>query len=119
MLKGRKFSRNEFLDREKREKDKVPITFNVMYHPAFSKIKSILSNIHLLLIPDSEHQKVFQDIQLVGFKNGKSIKNYLVRAKVRKLSSLDNPPGSFKCKSKRCEVCLSIKDVLRISVGIK
>ena len=44
---------------KKREKDKMPITFNVTYHPAFSEMKSILSNIHLLLTPDSKHLKVF------------------------------------------------------------
>ena len=110
VLKGRKFSRNELLDREKREKDKTPITFNVTYHPAFSKMKSILSDIHLLLTPDSEHRKVFEDIPLVGFKNGKSLKNYLVRAKVPKIYSPDNLPGSFKCKSKRCEVCTFMKE---------
>ena len=34
----------------------------------------------MLLAPDKEHEKVFADVPVVGFHNGKSLKDYLVRA---------------------------------------
>lgn len=52
---------------EKMEKERI-ITFNITYYPA----QKLLSKIHLLLIPNEEHRKVFFDIPTVGFKRGKS-----------------------------------------------
>ena len=43
-------------------------------------MRNILQELHLLLAPDKEHEKVFPDVPVVGFHNGKSLKDYLVRA---------------------------------------
>ena len=50
-------------------------------HIYFSKLKNILFRIHLLLTPDREHRKVFENAPIIGFKKGKSLKDILVRAK--------------------------------------
>ena len=39
----------------------------------------------LLLTPDREHGRVFEKIPIVGFRNAKSLKDILVRAKVAPL----------------------------------
>ena len=77
VLEGRKFNRNYLLDREKDEK-MTNLTLNIIYHPAFSKIKNILSKIHVILTHDQEHRKVFPNVPIVGFRNGQSLKNILV-----------------------------------------
>ena len=59
ILKARKFSRSEVLNKQKRVGNKNRFVFNITYHPVFSKLKNILSEIHLLLTPDREHGKVF------------------------------------------------------------
>ena len=57
------------------------------YYPIFSKLKNILSKIHLLLTLDRKHSKVFENIPIIGFKKGKSLKNILLRAKVPPLQT--------------------------------
>ena len=42
---------------------------------------------------------------MVGFSNGKSLKNILVRAVLPKTVSPTDIPGSKKCGKKNCEVC--------------
>ena len=34
-------------------------------------VRNISQELHILLTPDKEHKKVFQDIPVVGFRNGK------------------------------------------------
>ena len=53
---------------------------NITYYPVFQNIRNILQELHLLLAPDKEHKKVFPNVPVVGFRNGKSLKDYLVRA---------------------------------------
>ena len=47
-----------------------------------SKLKNVLSEIHLLLTPDREHGKVFGNIPIVEFRRAKSLQDILVRAKI-------------------------------------
>ena len=54
-----------------REVHKNNSVFNITYYPPFSKLKNILFKIHLLLTPDREHRKVFENVPLIGFKKGR------------------------------------------------
>ena len=40
---------------------------------------------HISLTTNKEHKKVFPDVPVVGFQNGKRLQDYLVRAKLSKL----------------------------------
>ena len=53
---------------------------NITYYPVFQNIRNILQELHLLLAPDKEHEKVFPNVPVVGFRNGKSLEDYLIRA---------------------------------------
>ena len=53
-----------------------------------------MEELHILLTPNKEHDKVYPDVPVVGFWNGNSFKDYLVRAKSSKLE-----------ESGRCEPC--------------
>ena len=44
---------------------------------------------NFLLAPDKEHKKVFPELPIVGLRNGKSLKDYLVRVALPKM---DNGP---------------------------
>ena len=44
-----------------------------------------------MLAPDKEHKRVFPEVPIMGFRNGKSLKGYLVRAALPKI---DNAGGS-------------------------
>ena len=81
-MKAIKFTRKDLLNQDSKTKGRNKLVFNFTYHPAYSKLKHILSNINLLLTPDAHHQKGFPEVPIVGFKRGKNLKDLLVRAKV-------------------------------------
>ena len=94
ILSTREHSRNDLLEKEKQQMSEKKLTFNIFYYPAFQNVRSIMEELHILLTPNKEHQKVFPDVPVVGFRNGKSLKDYLVTAKLSKLE-----------ESGRCEPC--------------
>ena len=51
-------------------------------YPVFQNVGNILQELHIILITDQEHKKVFQDIPVVGFCNGKSLKDHFVGVKL-------------------------------------
>ena len=64
-----------------------------------------MDELHILLIPSKEHKKLYPDVPVVVFRNGKSLKDYLVRANLPKLDE------SGRCepwRKKTCLVCDSI-----------
>ena len=104
MLRAGKHSRKDLLEREKTETSEPKLTFT--YYPVFQNITNILQELHLLLAPAKEHKKVFPNVPVVGFRNGKSLKDYLVRAALPKT----NETGRYKpCGKKTCLVCNSIR----------
>jgi len=109
ILRARKFSRNDLLNKEsKRDTKEGRLILNITYHPALSKLKSILSKIHILLSCDREHKEVFNDTPIVGFKNGKSLKQFLVRAKLPDVCNIENK--SSKCRKSNCKVCMFVEE---------
>ena len=75
------------------------LIFNITYYPAFQNVRSILEELQILLAPDKEHKKVFPEVPIVGFRNGKSLKEYLVRAALPKM---DNAGSSEPCGKGTC-----------------
>ena len=64
-----------------------------------------MEELHTLLTPNKEHRKVFPNVPVIGLLNGKSLKNFLVRAILPKL----NKSGRCKpCEKKASLVCDSI-----------
>ena len=87
ILKTRKYRKTELLHSQREKVHKNKLVFNITYYPNFSKLKNILSKIHLLLTLDRKHSKVFENVPIIGFKKGKSLKNILLRAKVPPLQT--------------------------------
>ena len=106
ILDARRLNRHELLHREKSEK-KQRLTLNIVYHPAFQNLNKLLRRIHVILTSDKEHQKVFGDIPIVGFRRGKSLKDMLVRAKVPPVVEIEGK--SEGCLKKSCSVCPHVK----------
>ena len=59
----------------------------------------------MLLTPNKENKKVFPNVPVIGFWNGKWLKDNLVRATLPKLMRLDDVNHVVK---KTCLVCDSI-----------
>ena len=61
-----------------------------------------MEKLQILLAPDKEHKNVFPEVPTVGFRHGKSLKDYLVRAVLPKM---DNAGGSEPCGKGTYQVC--------------
>ena len=46
-----------------------------------------MTRIHLLLTPDNEHNEVFRDVLVIGFRRAKSLNHIFVRAKVPQIKT--------------------------------
>ena len=73
------------------------------------KNRIILEELHIFLAPDEQYRKVCTDIPRIGFKNGKSLKDHLVRSVLPKKDVAGN---SSPCGGKRppCELCKLMKN---------
>ena len=90
------------LEKECNHQEENKLTFNITYYPEFQNTKTILEELQILLAPDKEHQKVFPNAPIVGFRNGKSLKDHLVRAS---FPILHSTLGSEPCEKRNCQVC--------------
>ena len=105
ILSSREHSRNDLFEKAKQQMSEKKLTFNITYYPAFENVRIIMERLHILLTLNKKHKKVFAGVPIVGFRNGKSLKDYLVRAKLSKLEE------SGRCEprgKKTCLVCDSI-----------
>ena len=112
ILSAREYSRNDLLENEKQQMSEKKLTFNISYYPAFQNVRSIMQELHTMLTPNKEHKKVFPDVHVVGFRNGKSLKENLVRAKLPKL---EESGRCEPCGRKPCSVCNSISTTTTFS----
>ena len=71
ILNTTKFTREDLLNQDSKTKGRSKLVFNFTYHPAYLKLKHILSNINLLLTPDAQHRKIFPEMPIAGFMRGK------------------------------------------------
>ena len=101
ILKARKYRRTELLNSQREEVYSNKLVFNITYYPIFSKLKKILFKIHLLLAPDREHRKAFENVPIIGFKKGKILKDILARAKIPPLKNKTGFCGL--CNKPRCK----------------
>ena len=78
ILRAREHSRNDLLEREKQQMSEQKLPFNITYYPAFQNVRGIMEELHILLTPNKKHKKVFPNVPVIGFRNGKSLKDFLV-----------------------------------------
>ena len=109
ILRARKISRNELLDKEKSQGNVSKLTFNVTYYPVFRHLKSQLKELHVILVCDEDHKKVFPEVPIIGFKNNKNLKSHLVRAA---LPDINEVGRCEPCGGKRppCQLCNNMKN---------
>ena len=106
ILRAQEHSRKDLLQNEKTDTSKPKLTFTITYYPNFQNVRNILQELDFLLTPDKEYKKVFPDVPVVRFRNGKSIKDYLVKAVLPKTKKNGR---CEPCWKKTCLVCNSIR----------
>ena len=50
------------------------LTFNITYYLVFQTIMSIMEELHILLTPSKEHEKVFPNAPVLGFGMARAIR---------------------------------------------
>ena len=72
-----------------------------------------MEELYMFLTPNKEHKKVFPNVLVIKFWNGKSLKDFLVRATLPKL----NESGRCEpCGKKICLVCDSISTATTFTI---
>ena len=71
-LWARKIPRNELLHKKKSQGNYSKLTFNVTYYAVFRHLNSQLKELHVILVHDEDHNKVFLEVSIIGFTFGKS-----------------------------------------------
>ena len=105
ILRAREHSRIDLLERKEQQLSEQKLTFNITCYPTFQNVRAIMEELHKLLTPNKEHSKVFPNVPVIGFRNGKSLKDFLARATLPKI----NRSGRCEpCGIKTCLVCDSI-----------
>ena len=107
VLRDREHSRESLLKNVKTESNQKKLTFNITYYPVFQNVRNILQELHILLILDQEHKKVFQNIPVARFRKSKGLKDNLVRAKIPNVEITGMPES---CGKGNCQVCDLICD---------
>ena len=95
---------------EKGNTDRIP--FTLTFHPHNHAVKSIILKNFKLLQNDSETSTIFSQPPLISFKRDKNIGNFLVRSSFQ----TNDQSGTFKCTRSRCQTCLFIHNVEKVSV---
>ena len=65
-------SRNTSL-REKPQMFEQKLLFNINYYTSVQSVRTIMEELHILLTPNEKHEKVFPNVPVIGFRNGKRI----------------------------------------------
>ena len=91
------------------------LTFKITYYPVFQNISNILQELHLLSFPGKKHKKVFSKVPVIEFRNGKSLKDYLVRAVLPQTNKTERCEPSGQ---KTCLVCDSIRSSKTITTKV-
>ena len=117
ILQAREHSRESLLEKVKSESDQNKLILNITYYPVFQNVRNILQELHVLLTPDQEHRKVFQDIAVVRFHNDKSLKDHLVRAKLPNVETTERSESCGKGNSHLCDFICDTDTFTTIACG--
>ena len=112
VLRGRAICRDDLLNRERTLQEKTQVSFNLTYYPVLKDVRKILKELHLSLTPHQVHKRVFSEVPIIGFKNAKSLKDYLVRAVLPQLDR-ESRSKPYEWANHSCEVCESVKDTAK------
>ena len=91
------------------QKSTTRVPMVVTYHPTLPNIGHILRELQPLLHCSDKCKKAVKEVPMVAFRRPKSLRDYLVHAKLRATSEEDKPKGTVKCGDRRGQVCEHLK----------
>ena len=95
-------SREDLLKKSEKNVDEL-VTLVLTFHPALNCVHEILRKAERDVLKSNRHSKVLPSPTGVAFYNAKSLKDCLVRSKLKPESNVTT--SNFNCSSKKCEIC--------------
>ena len=105
-------SREDLLRKREKVQDDL-VTLVLTYHPALKVVHDILRKAHRHVAKSVKLSKVLTSPPRVAFRNAKTLKDRLVRSKLK--TKPNKEPGVFACGRSNCEIC----DVLLLGKEFK
>ena len=105
-------SREDLLRKREKVQDDL-VTLVLTYHPALKVVRDILRKAHRHVAKSVKLSKVLTSPPRVAFRNAKTLKDRLVRSKLK--TKPNKEPGVFACGRSNCEIC----DVLLLGKEFK
>ena len=85
------------------QKNTMPMV--VTCHPNLPNTGYILRELMPLLHCSDKCKKAVKEVPMVAFRRPKSLRDYLVHAKLRATNLEESPKRTVKCGNRRCQVC--------------
>ena len=108
--KARQRSRDALLSyRSKSAEVGTILSFVLTYHPDLPKIRDIVDKNWSIIESSNELKDIYQNKPVMAFKRPKSLRDFLVQARLKPNSDDDNQNGECRpCGRKRCQCCKMI-----------
>ena len=108
--KARQRSRDALLSyRPKSAEVGTIVPFVLTYHPDLPKVRDIVDKNWSIIESSDELKDIYQSKPVMAFRRPKSLRDFLVRARLKPNSGDDNQTGECRpCGRKRCQCCKMI-----------
>ena len=108
--KARQRSRDDLLSyRPKSVEVGTILPFVLTYHPDLPKVRDIVDKNWSIIESSDELKDIYQSKPVMAFRRPKSLRDFLVRARLKPNSNDDNQNGECRpCGRKRCQCCKMI-----------
>ena len=108
--KARQRSRDALLSyRPKSAEVGTILPFVLTYHPDLPKVRDIVDKNWSIIESSDELKDIYQSKPVMAFRRPKSLRDFLVRARLKPNSDDDNQTGECRpCGRKRCQCCKMI-----------
>ena len=108
--KARQRSRDALLSyRPKSAEVSTILPFVLTYHPDLPKVRDIVDKNWSIIESSDELKDIYQSKPVMAFRHPKSLRDFLVRARLKPNSDDDNQTGECRpCGRKRCQCCKMI-----------
>ena len=98
-------NRENLLKKLEKQDNNDSLTLVLTYHPALNKAREILKKAHRHTIRSPRLSAVLASPPRVAFRNPKTLKDHLVRSKLKIRDYNDEENGIYKCGNINCDIC--------------
>ena len=95
-----------------KKKDNQRIPFVVTYNPTSPNLKKIIAKNFPIVQSSNRCKQVFSKKPFIAYRRPRSLRDFLVKAKIKHTQTTKRPPTITTCTSTKCKTCSFIQDGL-------